>query len=83
MARWWSPARTFAKINHGTRPDGHGVWREREAQVAFFLEHDTGTESHATGAAKLAGYRTLHQQQLRWPVLFWLPTGLIDPRQAQ
>lgn len=78
LARWWSPARTFAKINHGTRPDGHGVWREHDAQVAFFLEYDTGTESHPTRAAKLAGYRTLHQQQLHWPVLFWLPTTAIE-----
>jgi hypothetical protein len=44
LARWWSAARTFATVNHNTRPDAHGVWREGDQEVAFFLEYDTGTE---------------------------------------
>src|SRR6266540_2186442 len=78
LARWWSAARIFAKVNHNTRPDGHGVWRDGDRQVAFFLEHDTGTESHPARAAKLVGYRTLRDKGMAWPVLFWLPTTTIE-----
>jgi len=78
LARWWSSARTFAKVNHNTRPDGHGVWHDGDTQVAFFLEHDTGTESHTVRAEKLAGYRTLRDRGIAWPVLFWLPTTAIE-----
>jgi hypothetical protein len=78
LLRWWSAARTFATINHNTRPDAHGVWRDGTRQAAFFLEHDTGTESHPVRAAKLAGYRTLRDKGLDWPVLFWLPTTTVE-----
>lgn len=78
LARWWSAARTFGKVNHNTRPDGHGVWCDGEAEVAFFLEHDTGTESHTARAEKLIGYRTLLDRDMRWPVLFWLPSTVIE-----
>ncbi len=75
LARWWSSAHIAKEINHNTRPDGHGVWREHDRQVAFFLEHDTGSESHPGRAAKLAGYRTVRDRNgPAWPVLFWLPT---------
>lgn len=78
LTRWWSAARTFAKVNHNTRPDGHGVWQEGDDEVAFFLEHDTGTESHPARAAKISGYRTLRDKHMPWPVLFWLPTTAIE-----
>ncbi|MCY1144024.1 replication-relaxation family protein [Actinoplanes sp. Pm04-4] len=78
LTRWWSAARTFATINHNTRPDAHGVWRDGARQAAFFLEHDTGTESHPVRAAKLAGYRTLGDKGLSWPVLFWLPSITVE-----
>src|SRR6266508_4272736 len=44
----------------------------------FFLDHDTGTESHPARAAKLVGYRTLRDKGMAWPVLFWLPTTTIE-----
>jgi hypothetical protein len=79
LARWWSAARIFKKVNHNTHPDGHGVWREADREVAFFLEHDTGTMSHPDRAAKLAGYRTLRDKNgPAWPVLFWLPSTAIE-----
>ncbi|MEU4428865.1 replication-relaxation family protein [Actinoplanes sp. NPDC024001] len=79
LARWWSARTTFAKVNHNTRPDGHGVWVDGDRQVAFFLEHDTGTETHAVRAGKLPGYRTLRDKGgLAWPVLFWLPTTRVE-----
>ncbi|SRR6266540_1550912 len=78
LTRWWSAGRTFAKVDHNTRPDGHGVWRDGDREVAFFLEHDTGTMSHPARAAKLLGYRTLQDKGAAWPVLFWLPSTTVE-----
>ncbi|GLL03713.1 replication-relaxation family protein [Dactylosporangium matsuzakiense] len=78
LARWWPAGRTYTKVNHNTKPDGHGVWTDGEREVAFFLEHDTGTESHTARAAKLTGYRTLQDKGPAWPVLFWLPSTAIE-----
>jgi len=78
LARWWPAGRTYQKVNHNTRPDAHGVWREGDREVAFFLEHDTGTEDHTVRAAKLTGYLTLRNNSMPWPVLFWLPTTAIE-----
>jgi hypothetical protein len=78
LARWWSAGAVFAKVNHNTRPDAHGVWREGDREVAFFLEHDTGSEDHPDRAAKLPGYRLLREKHMQWPVLFWLPTTTIE-----
>jgi hypothetical protein len=78
LTRWWSAARTYATVDHNTRPDGHGVWSDGDHEVAFFLEHDTGTMSHPARAAKLTGYRTLQVKGPAWPVLFWLPSTTIE-----
>jgi Replication-relaxation len=78
LARWWSAGRTYATVDHNTRPDGHGVWRDGDDEVAFFLEHDTCSMSHPARAAKLVGYRTLQDKGPTWPVLFWLPSATIE-----
>lgn len=78
LARWWSAATTYQVVNHNTRPDGHGVWCDSDRQVAFFVEHDTGTETHAVRAGKLVGYRILRDAGPSWPVLFWLPTTAVE-----
>jgi len=78
LTRWWSAARTHSKVDHDTRPDGHGVWTDGDREVAFFLEHDAGTMSHPARAAKLPGYRTLQDKGPAWPVLFWLPSTTIE-----
>jgi len=78
LTRWWSAGRTYATVDHNTRPDGHGVWTDGDQQVAFFLEHDTGTMSHPARAAKLTGYRTLQDKGPAWPVLFWLPSITVE-----
>lgn len=78
LDRWWSAGTTYQKVNHNTRPDGHGVWTDGDQQVAFFLEHDMGTETHAVRAAKLVGYHTLGLRGPSWPVLFWLPTSAVE-----
>jgi hypothetical protein len=80
LARWWAGRRIAAAIDHNVRPDGHGVWHEhtrgQDRQVAFFLEHDTGSEAHSVlTRGKLAAYRKLVASGgPAWPVLFWLPT---------
>lgn len=76
LLRWWSSARTASAINHNSRPDSHGVWREDDRLVAFFLEHDTGTETIGTLTRKVAAYRAVRAGGgPAWPVLFWLPTS--------
>jgi len=76
LTRWWGAARTASAMGGSLRPDGHGVWREGQREVAFFLEFDTGTETRRQLAAKLPRYR---DKRLRggpdWPVLLWLPTA--------
>jgi hypothetical protein len=86
LDRWWPAVRcqqTGAFAISGdpasylykprVRPDGHGIWTDHGATVAFFLEYDTGTEPLTTLIDKIAG----HEQWARailtvHPVLFWL-----------
>ena len=75
LMRWWPGNRTAAALGRRVHPDGHGVWRDSAREVGFFLEYDTGTETLATVAAKLAPYRRLRVDGgPAWPVLFWLPS---------
>ena len=75
LTRWWPARRIAAAVNHNVRPDGHGVWREDDRQVGFFLEYDTGSEVHTVLRSKIAAYRkVVAGGGPVWPVLFWLPT---------
>ncbi len=57
--------------------DGLGIWTEGDATVAFYLEHDTGTEALPVLANKLHGYDNLRRRGgPAWPVLFWLHSTL-------
>ncbi len=53
--------------------DALGIWQENDRAVAFYLEHDTGTEALTVLVDKLDGY---DGWELRggpaWPALFWL-----------
>ncbi|HVB27179.1 MAG TPA: replication-relaxation family protein [Mycobacteriales bacterium] len=73
LQTWWSERRTAAEYGEFVRPDGYGVWCEDDARVAFFLEHDTGSEPLPRVVAKLAGYTDLAdaEAQRRW-LVFWL-----------
>jgi hypothetical protein len=80
LGRWWSEARCAAPgafcpgLVTPIRPDGHVIYTEDERCVAFFLEHDTGTESHAVLLAKLTRYDAhVTRGGVAWRVLFWLP----------
>ena len=89
LRRWWPAARcqrmgAFATDDDDihvrtytprSRPDGHGVWAEDGHSIAFFLEHDLGTERPLRRLIdKLDGYTDLaHVTGRLCPVLFWLP----------
>ena len=79
--RWWlNESRATAACAGLARPDGLGVWAHHQPdgalrEVAFFIEHDEGTEPIARLVTKLAGYAEAalgdgpdHR------VLFWLPS---------
>lgn len=81
LERWWSEQRcaqpgAFAVgLVSPVRPDGHGIWAQDGARVAFFVEYDVGGETHRVLAAKLDGYdQHVARGGPAWPVLFWLPT---------
>lgn len=76
---WWPDTRLTAFSPLGStayatvRADALGVWTEHERTVAFYVEHDTGTENLTVLTDKLAGYRDLVRRGGPvWPVLFWL-----------
>jgi hypothetical protein len=79
--RWWlNETRATAACAGLAHPDGLGVWTHDDPggiprEVAFFVEHDEGTEPLPRLLAKLPGYA---QARLGdgpdHPVLFWLPT---------
>jgi hypothetical protein len=76
---WWPDTRLVAfsppgSFAYGTvRADALGLWTEHGQTVAFYLEHDTGTENLTVLTDKLAGYRDLVRRGgPAWPLLFWL-----------
>lgn len=79
LEAWWSERRTTGEYGEFVRPDGYGVWREDGARVAFFLEHDTGSEPLPRVVAKLAGYTDLVDADADLTpshptvLVFWLP----------
>ncbi|MBL7261362.1 replication-relaxation family protein [Paractinoplanes lichenicola] len=91
LERWWPAARFttmggFAEPGDPptlliripkVRPDGHGIFTERERRVPFYLEHDTGTEPLPVLVDKLDAYEDLAVATGRvYPVLFWLHSSL-------
>jgi hypothetical protein len=59
LRAWWSEARCARAWGESVRPDGFGIWEEESRRLAFFLEHDNGTETTERLAEKLAGYEDL------------------------
>jgi hypothetical protein len=75
LTRWWSAPVTAAALSRRIHPDGHGVWTSPGGEVGWFLEHDTGTETHRRLIGKLDAYRRLLDEGgAGYPVLFWLPS---------
>jgi hypothetical protein len=80
LDRWWSEARCAAPgafaagLISPIRPDGHGIYREGNRRLGFYLEYDTGGEDHRILLAKLDGYNDhVAKGGPRWPILFWAP----------
>ncbi len=61
----------------GRPPDGLGLWREGDAEVAFCLEYDRGTEPLRRLTDKAADYARLESA---WGVPFWLLVVVPGPR---
>lgn len=59
LRSWWSEGRCARAWGESVRPDGFGIWEEEGRRLAFFLEHDNGTETLERLVAKLAGYEDL------------------------
>jgi hypothetical protein len=76
---WWSEARCARHFGDLVIPDGYGRWQPgtgSSAEVEWFLEFDTGTESLTKVGRKLAGYARLAESTgIATPVLLWLPTS--------
>ncbi|HEV8570122.1 MAG TPA: replication-relaxation family protein [Actinoplanes sp.] len=79
LHHWWPDTRLQSFTPPGTYTvaiiyaDGLGVWTEHDRTVAFYLEHDTGTEALTVLVDKLRGYqKLLWRGGPAWPVLFWL-----------
>ncbi|WP_020519510.1 replication-relaxation family protein [Catelliglobosispora koreensis] len=68
--QWFSPPGTMSIAS--VKPDGIGVWTDRGQTIAFYYEHDHGTESLPTLVDKVVRYNEMWDA--RWPVLFSLPT---------
>jgi DNA-binding CsgD family transcriptional regulator len=74
LAAWHSERRCAADLSDIVRPDGYGQWACGGHVTSFYLEYDTGTETTARAAAKLAGYADLAlATQAPVLVLYWLP----------
>lgn len=72
LQRWWSEPETARRFV-GIQPDGHGLWRDGNRLVGFFLEYDTGTEDLPRLIEKLAAYERLARGGgPAYPVLFSL-----------
>lgn len=73
LARWWPEHRAASLLQQVVVPDGHGIWQVGQAQVAWFLEYDTGTEDLPRLVAKIAGYdKAARSGGPAFPVLLWL-----------
>jgi len=72
LQRWWSESETARRFV-GVHPDGHGLWRDGDRVVGFFLEYDTGSENLPRLVEKLAAYERLARGGgPTYPVLFCL-----------
>jgi hypothetical protein len=77
LVRWWSERDTARRYNHRIQPDGHALWRDRDATIGLFLEYDNGTEDLARLVRKLDAYDQLAADGgPTYSVLFWLHSAV-------
>ncbi|MFG1648218.1 replication-relaxation family protein [Amycolatopsis sp. NPDC049252] len=76
VTAWWSESRCARHFGDLVIPDAYGRWHSAAAELEFFLEYDTGSESLTKVARKLLAYARLADSTgIATPVLFWLPTS--------
>jgi Replication-relaxation len=83
LTLWWSQARAARHVGDFVRPDAYAHYHhpashptsENSNRLAFFYEHDRGSEPSTQIAAKIARYHDLAAASaITTPVLFWLPS---------
>jgi len=74
LSQWRNESDTAQACGGILRPDGYGQWTQDGAAVAFFREHDTGTETITTITDKITKYSQLANAGLALPVLMWFTT---------
>jgi hypothetical protein len=84
LTLWWSQARATRHVGDFAHPDAYAHYRfhtshrsdqDSGSSLAFFYEHDRGSEPSTQIAAKLARYHDLARATATTtPVLFWLPS---------
>ena len=77
LVLWWSQAHATRCVGDFVHPDAYAHYRHHHAGggLAFFYEHDRGSEPRAQLARKIVSYHQLAEATaITTPVLFWLPT---------
>jgi hypothetical protein len=59
LTEWWSERRCAREWGEVVRPDGYGIWTERDTSLPFLVEYDNGTERLERLTGKLDGYSRL------------------------
>ena len=77
LSLWWSERYCANQFNDIARPDGLGIWEERDAQVTFCLECDRSTETLERLEKKLKGYEDL---QIASGYAYWILFCFGHPR---
>ncbi len=74
LREWWPEYEITETCAGIVRPDAYGEYTAADSTLAFFYEHDTGTEPIATLVEKVGKYAELADAGIRKPVLFQLPS---------
>jgi hypothetical protein len=77
LSLWWSERYCASNFNEIARPDGLGVWEERDARVTFCLEYDRSTETLERLEKKLKYYEDL---QIASGSTYWILFCFGHPR---
>jgi hypothetical protein len=77
LSLWWSERYCATNFNEIARPDGLGIWEERDAHVTFCLEYDRSTETLERLEKKLKSYEDL---QIASGSAYWILFCFGHPR---
>ena len=77
LSLWWSERYCASNFNEIARPDGLGIWEERDALVTFCLEYDRSTETLERLEKKLKSYEDL---QIASGYAYWVLFCFGHPR---